>query len=946
MTSNQNNFLIGPVKDGVRSDIKPWAIPEDSFQELVNMYQFRGRMLRRKGYSLLGRLSFLVSNQNIGAASTNVSVNLFTLLTLTGVTIIPGSISIVNSGGTSYNIIENLDNPGTLKLSSGAAAFTSGTINYNTGALNILFSVNPGGTVVITFSYSYNLPVMGLRTRELFSLNNQDTIAFDTVYSYKYDSGLSQFIGLPSVMPTIWSGTNYQFFFTTNYSGAFWATNSKPGLHGVAITGIDNANPAVVTAANNFTNGQTVTIINVSGYAPLATTTPPLNGQSFIISAVSPTAFTLTGLNGALYNVYGSGGMALNSYVSQTGQDGVRYYGDLTNGDGWANYNPPIDPNTALAGALLIFPYRGYLVFLNTTEGNEAGVSNFGNRARWTQIGTPYYSQPVPDVPNLQTVDIKAMRDDLFGRGGANDAPTQEVIIGAAFIRDVLIVYFERSCWRLRFVNNSQNPFVWERINVELGASATFSTIPFDKGLMAIGERGIVISDGNDLMRFDEKIPDTVFNIRVENQGMQRVYGIRTFRTRLNYWTFPSTEVPNGIFPNKVLVFNYDTKTWSFFDDTYTCFGYFYQFDDATWASLTMAWSEYDDTTMEGGDIDSGFERIIAGNQQGFVFELEETTSGNSPGLYISGISATTITSPNNNLQNGTWITLSGIANTVTDGVGNTLNGRNFQVVNQAGPAAQPNTFTLKQFARYAAPVATGASYSFIMQSPYIPIYPGSVRIYVGVFATQGEIIFTDLKINGDVNHGILTSNISGTVGTIDYITGAFTLMFSPALVGNYNVQVYVVSKNPLQVPVPVGFSGTYSGGGFITKRSNIKVISKLFNFLPQDKRSRLSKIDFYLNTTATGQFKCDVFADSTNIPVNRPLGNNSQSNVVLSSRNIYQVGNGSESIYRLYCDAIAQTLQIQLSLSDKQMAVDNIQSSNIEILALNFTLRPGGRLL
>ena len=79
-------------------------------------------------------------------------------------------------------------------------------------------------------------------------------------------------------------------------------------------------------------------------------------------------------------------------------------------------------------------------------------------------------------------------RSDLFGRGGFTNAPTQEVIIGAAFVRDILIVFFERSCWRLRFVNNAQNPFVWERINVELGSSSTFSTIPFDKGAMAIGE--------------------------------------------------------------------------------------------------------------------------------------------------------------------------------------------------------------------------------------------------------------------------------------------------------------------------------------------------------------------------------------------------------------------------------------------------------------------------
>lgn len=948
MNNQSSNFLVGTIEEGITNNTKPWATQKDSWEVLTNMYQWRGRIVRKAAYSTLGQLSFVIASQIAGASAQNFTAALFTVFSLSGVTIVPRFTTLTVSGGANYTLREDLDNPGSIIFVSGAnsPAFLNGSINYLTGALVLNFAAAgpPAGNVVITFSYAYGLPVMGLRTRELFELNEQDTIGFDTRFAYRYSNTSDQFVPLASIMATEWSGTNSQFFFTTNYAGSFWATNSKPGLHGVTITAISNTNPAVVTANNTYTNGQTVVIINVTGYAPLAGTTPTINGRSFIIANATPTTFELVGLDGALYGAYSSGGTALNSFVSQTNQDGIRYYGALTNGTGWANYNPPVDTNNALVGALLIFPYRGYLVFLNTTEGNEAGVFNYGNRARWTQIGTPYYSLPVPSTPNPQGVDINAARDDLFGRGGANDAPTQEVIIGAAFIRDILIVYFERSAWRLRFVNNAQNPFVWERINVELGASSTFSTIAFDKGLMAIGERGIVMGDANDVVRIDEKIPDQIFEVRIPNDGMQRIYGIRTFMTKLNYWTIPSNQNPQGVYPDYVLVYNYDTKTWANFDDCFTCFGYFYAFNDATWADLTEAWSTYGDVTWGGGLVDAGSENLLAGNQQGFVLNLDgnrmnvqgSANGQNGPSLMISAITNGTssiFNSKDNNLPDGSWVVLSGIAGT-TDANGVSLEGRSFKVVNPSG-AAQPDTFSLQEFTAYSAGLATGGTFTFTLASPFIPIFPGSVNIYVGT------LHFTDNDLNG-----VLKATGSLSTGIIDYQTGVLTLFFVPVLAAPTQVYIHVVSQDPVQGLSNLETIGTYTGGGYIAKISNFDIQTKVFNFLPQDKRSRLSRIDFYMDTTETGEFTTNVFADSSNEIINTPLNDNLRSNVVKTTKGQYQFGTGEETIFRLYANAIAQTIQVQCTLTDQQMAVPVIAGSNVELLALNFSLRPGGRLI
>jgi len=135
-------------------------------------------------------------------------------------------------------------------------------------------------------------------------------------------------------------------------------------------------------------------------------------------------------------------------------------------------------------------------------------------------------------------------------------------------------------------------------------------------------------------------------------------------------------------------------------------------------------------------------------------------------------------------------------------------------------------------------------------------------------------------------------------------------------------------------------------GGGQIAKISNFDIQSKYFNFFGNDQRARLSKIDFYIDSTENGSFTCNIFGDSGNVPINQPLSDNLFSNTVSTVTNPYQIGTGIETIYRLYCDAIAQTIQFQLTLQDYQMAVNAINRSDVEIVALMVSMRKGGRLV
>jgi hypothetical protein len=428
-----------------------------------------------------------------------------------------------------------------------------------------------------------NLPVMGLRTRELTDINEEQLIGFDTIKANRFSNSSKTFVDITfnqpgNAAPFSWTGTDSDFFWTENYLSAFWATNGTPGFQ---------ANPIL--------------------------TNPALG-------------------------------------------DGIRFY----DGTQWFNFLPQIDATNFLMGTLLIVAYRNRLVMLNTNEGTAFGNSTqFRQRARWSQNGTPYYvAGAVPAGQDPTFFQANAWRSDVAGKGGFIDAPTSEEIISAQFFKDTLIVFFERSTWQLRYTGNELLPFIWERINVELGVESTFSMVPFDAGIIGIGNYGIMSCDSTGVKRIDQIIPDEVFNIHNGNDGVKRVYGIRDFTQQLVYWTFPSADL-NPKFPNRVLIYNYLDGSYAFFNDSLTCFGTYQPFTDTTWADLPIQWQELPQP-WDSGQFQSDYPLICAGNQQGFVFtDINRGPIINDFSLTITGATNANpgvITSVNHNLSEGTII--------------------------------------------------------------------------------------------------------------------------------------------------------------------------------------------------------------------------------------------------------------------------------------------------
>jgi hypothetical protein len=354
----------------------------------------------------------------------------------------------------------------------------------------------------------------------------------------------------------------------------------------------------------------------------------------------------------------------------------MRYY----DGTQWYNFNPQIDatPNY-LNSAEIIVPFKNRLLAFNTWEGpaNSLPGTNYTNRCRYSQVGDPLAST--------------AWRQDIPGSGNSIDASTTEAIITVEFIKDRLIVYFERSTWELVYTGNQAYPFTWQQINTELGAESTFSIVPFDKICVGVGNVGIHACNGSNVERIDEKIPDEVFEVHNNGSGVERVYGIRDYYVEMVYWTFPDTEADANIpYPNRVLVFNYVTGTWALNNDTITCFGYFQPISGVTWDSNTVTWS--DTASWDSGSVQALFRQVIAGNQQGYTFICDADIPVNALVIQITNVTYTstlaTLTVISHNFNSGEYIF---IFDAVWSDSSNGLNGQIFRVVT----AIDINTFTI-----------------------------------------------------------------------------------------------------------------------------------------------------------------------------------------------------------------------------------------------------------
>lgn len=757
-------IVVGPLNKGLRNDVTPFNIDNESFPNLLNAYQWRSRVKRKRGTSTLGRLTRFFDSTSTSYSSTSTITlngdgqgNLLTGFSLeTNGNIVPESVEIT----VGANVYEDTDGDGILYL----VLVASGTINYATGEIVIATQANNNASA--NFLYYPNLPVMGLEDLVLDSNDFPGTLAFDTTYSYNikttfpyeiYDvsfyknpavdaTNLPGYIPKTTWTPTSWNGEDYQQFWSVNYQGALWATNGVEtpfsitdiGMQYKAITGVtiitagNGTNiPAVADitiVAHGLVQGDFLFINEVGGITGI-------NFQTGYVTSANPQAANVVRVTfpfAILGGAYTSGGIA--QYLtnrSDVTKDCIRWYdGDPTNGNattpsfvegsGWVNFCPPLSQDNFsiadlpedqyyLVGAKMILPFKDRLIFIGpVVQTSAAGSQRYlKDTVIYSQNGTPYYTasyfnQPSAAVdtpasanivfhpillPDDQTSSSPAFFEDQTGFGGFTSAGIAQPIQTASQNGDVLILGFTTIQTRFVYTGNDIIPFLFYLINSELGSSSTFSIINMDKGVMTIGERGIVITSQVAADRFDEEIPDEVFEIKRLDNGTQRVCSQRDYINEWIYFTYPVDSIKHK-FPTQTLQYNYKDVSWAVFRECYTTYGSFKKRTGLTWATIGTVYSSWKkwNVPWNAGSSSLLEPEVIAGNQQGFILVRDDGTNEGTS-LYIQSFSGNQITSPDHCLSEGDYIIISGCIGTI----GAEVNNRTFSVYN-----VTQNTFRIK----------------------------------------------------------------------------------------------------------------------------------------------------------------------------------------------------------------------------------------------------------
>lgn len=368
------------------------------------------------------------------------------------------------------------------------------------------------------------------------------------------------------------------------------------------------------------------------------------------------------------------------TWIGATGSEAILYVTNFNAPDGirtwdntiWTKQNFQvfgaigIIPDIFINTARLIFVFHNRLVLINVVEN---GIS-FVNRLRYSQFGSPLQ----PD----------SWREDIGGKGGFSDASTKEAMITGQLLKDRLIVFGQTTTWEVVYTGNELFPFLWQQINVELGAESTFSCVAFDSHLLTVGNVGIHQCTGNNVQRIDQNIPFTVYGINNFNSRIDRVVGIRDYYNELVFWTFPVNRpitLPNGdtldsVYPTKTLIYNYLNQSWAINDDSFTFFGYFNADNSLRWGTTYSQWGQ---TQYTWGDpqVSGIYRKIIAGNQQGYVVFIDDGISRNAGILNITSMTIVSnlvsIEIINHNLIPGDYILFENI---VGDSVMQSLNGQ------------------------------------------------------------------------------------------------------------------------------------------------------------------------------------------------------------------------------------------------------------------------------
>jgi len=824
-------------------------------------------------------------------------------------------------------------------------------------------------------------------------------IYFNTTYFKNPPTGTyTSYVAKGTQTPFVWTGQDYQQFWTTNFEQALWATNANPGMQIQAITAIvrnTSTNVTLSVASSPAVIGDFVFInevVNSADTPPSTTNADSLNNQSGYVTAVGVGTITVT-LPNANVSATGtfSGGIVqyltnvVPTLTSTSMGDGIKWYdGDPTGATGlpsgsaagWVNFNPPLSKggqiidNYAsgtkpfyLVGCKAILPYKDRILFfgcyISTSANAIAGIPPIflQDTVIWSWNGSPYYTCSfAPPINTLTTfhpiltpgtgitnevgegANFQAYFTDQTGFGGYLAAGIQQAIVTVGLNEDVLIISFTRKQTRFAYTGNDIDPFRFYAINSELGASATFSAITLDRGVLTFGPFGLTMTTQTSTERIDLVIPDAAFQVQQLNYGTNRINSVRDYYKEWVYFSYsPDSQPTTSLFPTQTFLFNYRDNTWAILYENFTAHGNFASTADTTWATLPYNnWDEWTDPWNTPED-QALFPEVIAGNPQGFVVILSQGTGEAPTGniansiVYAADPTMTQITSTNHCVNEGDYLYISGV-------IGSTnLNGN----IGQVSLVIDTNNFVIDiPFSWSISEITAGVTttieldidpftqHNFIVGETVIISGVGGMTELNGNTYTILSVTFDTITINVD-SSGFTPYSGGGVVSATTYLgLGVYTRLIQPLL----------QSK---QFPIAWQYG----------RKTRIGAQQYLFDFTPngqvtvnlylsQDPNTIWNAIPIVPDPNATNNsliysqlvYTCP---ESTNLGLTAP-----NTNLQMPT-----AGTQNQIWHRMNTSLIGDTVQFGVTLNDAQMRNLETATAEITLHAAVFDVSPSQML-
>lgn len=649
-------FLISNFKTGLEKDLQPWLIAEDAQEELLDGYIEHGVIHRREGYNFYADggkgdepycESRIVKTITISGASITGAIDdvnrTYTIDTSSVVDPVRrGGFRVI--GSNPAQIISDDGEGGTNAASDGTINTALTNVSYYNfpDSIEVTFTTAPatGSTVTVEVDYHPGNPVM-MVANFVTATDTRQLLVADTRRINRYNITTNRF---DDITTTEYLGTSHDFFTWTQYptisdGRRMIFTNNVDQMQSYDGTNIADFYPTITAASASTENatgdGTPGPYTHTTSNTPVAPTT--------VVIVADPGGTPQTVTDDGAGNLTGDGTGTIN-YT--TGAISVTFTANVPA----AASNIDIDYDYAteyVVTCLKVLNYKDRLILFRTTE---TGGVVYPQRIRISGTGQSG-DQFITTASGAGVIDI----------------PDGEWIMGVEFNRDDVLIFTRKSHWILKYTGNDIVPFSLDRIDNSRGNAAPFAPISYLNLTKAYSPQGFTITDGYQVNRYDERIPDYSFE-DIDSENFDLCFSGVIDDDKSHYLIHPSPEQETS---DLILVNNYEENSFSVYRLPLSCMGLYKVSFDITWDDLTIydSWEELAGEYNSWRDMSFSEDQPIAigGGHKGEIWQLNLEEGQDNP-LNVWAIVEDSseplvvqVTSDWHNYQEGDYIFFSGL---------------------------------------------------------------------------------------------------------------------------------------------------------------------------------------------------------------------------------------------------------------------------------------------